>query len=200
MGEATIPYLSGTAGRRTSYDCLFRQVWVTVGGTAPSLCHSKVTAPSLYQVIFLSSLNAIIPCTLLVLLLYVSPSRTHPTGLDRIRPPSLPDGRDGNGRSSDLRPLRASASSHTRMTGMPRLMASGLPEKMSVTIVLAAIRRLQQRDCPGFSPDSLLNPTLWRSPGRWGKAGYQLQVQRYGIFLTLAPYTARFLQLHGLFV
>ena len=38
-------------------------------------------------------------------------------------------------------------------------MASGLPEKMSVTIVLAAIRRLQQRDCPGFSPDSLLITT-----------------------------------------
>ena len=37
-------------------------------------------------------------------------------------------------------------------------MASGLPEKMSVTMVLAAIRRLQQRDCPGFSPDSLLIP------------------------------------------
>lgn len=35
-------------------------------------------------------------------------------------------------------------------------MASGLPEKMSVTMVLAAIRRLQQRDCPGVSPDSLL--------------------------------------------
>ena len=35
-------------------------------------------------------------------------------------------------------------------------MASGLPEKMSVTMVLAAIRRLQQRDCPGFTPDSLL--------------------------------------------
>ena len=34
-------------------------------------------------------------------------------------------------------------------------MANGLPEKMSVTIVLAAIRCLQQRDCPGFSPDSL---------------------------------------------
>ena len=38
-------------------------------------------------------------------------------------------------------------------------MASGLPEKMSVTMVLAAIRRLQQRDCPGFSPDSLLITT-----------------------------------------
>lgn len=36
-------------------------------------------------------------------------------------------------------------------------MASGLPEKMSVTMVLAAIRRLQQRDCPGFSPDSPFN-------------------------------------------
>lgn len=35
-------------------------------------------------------------------------------------------------------------------------MASGLPEKLSVTMLLAAIRRLQQRDCPGFSPDSLL--------------------------------------------
>lgn len=38
-------------------------------------------------------------------------------------------------------------------------MASGLPEKMSVTMVLASIRRLQQRDCPGFSPDSLLITT-----------------------------------------
>ena len=39
-------------GRRTSYDCLFWQVWVTVGGTAPSPYQSKVTAPSLHQVIF----------------------------------------------------------------------------------------------------------------------------------------------------
>lgn len=55
-------------------------------------------------------------------------------------------------------------------------MASGLPEKMSVTMMLAAIRRLQQRDCPGFSPDSLLitthtsrwvfsTPRLYRSYG-----------------------------------
>lgn len=29
-------------------------------------------------------------------------------------------------------------------------MASGLPEKMSVTMVLAAIRRLQQRDLSGL--------------------------------------------------
>ena len=28
-------------GRRTSYNCHFRQVWVTVGGTAPSLYHSS---------------------------------------------------------------------------------------------------------------------------------------------------------------
>lgn len=42
---------------------------------------------------------------------------------------------------------------------MQKLMTSGLPEKMSVTIVLVAIRRLQQRDCPGFSPDSLLITT-----------------------------------------
>ena len=60
MGEDTIPCLSGTAGRRTSYDCLFCQVLVTVGGTAPSLYHSgKATAPSQYQskvtnVLFLS--------------------------------------------------------------------------------------------------------------------------------------------------
>ena len=63
MGEDTIPCLSGTAGRRTSYDCFFCQVLVTVGGTAPSLYHSgKATAPSLYlskvtNVLFLSSHN-----------------------------------------------------------------------------------------------------------------------------------------------
>ena len=60
MGEDTIPCLSGTAGRRTSYDCFFCQVLVTVGGTAPSLYHSgKATAPSQYlskvtNVLFLS--------------------------------------------------------------------------------------------------------------------------------------------------
>ena len=46
-------------------------------------------------------------------------------------------------------------------------MASGLPEKMSVTMVLAAIRRLQQRDCPGFSPDSLfIDCASQRQPNR----------------------------------
>ncbi len=45
------------------------------------------------------------------------------------------------------------------LTCVLKLMATGLPEKMSVTMVLAAIRRLQQRDCPGFSPDSILITT-----------------------------------------
>ena len=57
-------------------------------------------------------------------------------------------------------------------------MASGLPEKMSVTMVLAAIRRLQQRDCPGFSPDSLLITTH--------KSGEALHAPR-----TFAPTAAR---------
>ncbi len=58
-------------------------------------------------------------------------------------------------------------------------MASGLPEKMSVTMVLAAIRRLQQRDCPGFSPDSLLITTHKPCLRRQEVAANQLRVQRY---------------------
>ena len=58
-------------------------------------------------------------------------------------------------------------------------MASGLPEKLSVTMVLAAIRRLQQRDCPGFSPDSLLITTHQSCLGRQKVAANQLRVQRY---------------------
>ena len=58
-------------------------------------------------------------------------------------------------------------------------MASGLPEKMSVTILLAAIRRLQQRDCPGFSPDSLLITTHKPCLRRQEVAANQLRVQRY---------------------
>ena len=58
-------------------------------------------------------------------------------------------------------------------------MASGLPEKLSVTMVLAAIRRLQQRDCPGFSPDSLLITTHQSCLGRQEVAANQLRVQRY---------------------
>ena len=58
-------------------------------------------------------------------------------------------------------------------------MASGLPEKMSVTMVLAAIRRLQQRDCPGFSPDSLLITTHSSCQRRQKVAANQLRVQRY---------------------
>ena len=57
-------------------------------------------------------------------------------------------------------------------------MASGLPEKMSVTMLLAAIRRLQQRDCPGFSPDSLLITTHQSCLGRQKVAANQLRVQR----------------------
>ena len=58
-------------------------------------------------------------------------------------------------------------------------MASGLPEKLSVTMVLAAIRRLQQRDCPGFSPDSLLITTHSSCLRRQKVAANQLRVQRY---------------------
>ena len=58
-------------------------------------------------------------------------------------------------------------------------MASGLPEKMSVTMVLAAIRRLQQRDCPGFSPDSLLITTHKPCLRRQEVAANQLRLQRY---------------------
>ncbi len=53
-------------------------------------------------------------------------------------------------------------------------MASGLPEKMSVTMVLAAIRR-----CPGFSPDSLLITTHSSCLRRQKVAANQLRVQRY---------------------
>ena len=63
-------------------------------------------------------------------------------------------------------------------------MASGLPEKMSVTMVLAAIRRLQQRDCPGFSPDSLLITTHSSCLRRQKVAANQLRVQRYDFFPT----------------
>ena len=58
-------------------------------------------------------------------------------------------------------------------------MASGLPEKMSVTMVLTAIRRLQQRDCPGFSPDSLLITTHPPCLRRQEVAANQLRLQRY---------------------
>ena len=124
----------------------------------------------------------------------MSPSRTHPTGLDRIigifsfsffifpfhfsrecSPRNFFS--DGNGRSSDLRP--PSISLYVIHKKDAKLMASGLPEKMSVTMVLAAIRRLQQRDCPGFSPDSLLITTHQSCLGRQEVAANQLRVQRY---------------------
>jgi hypothetical protein len=65
------------------------------------------------------------------------------------------------------------------LTCVLKLMASGLPEKLSVTMVLAAIRRLQQRDCPGFSPDSLLITTHSSCLRRQKVAANQLRVQRY---------------------
>ena len=58
-------------------------------------------------------------------------------------------------------------------------MASGLPEKMSVTMMLAAIRRLQKRDCPGFSPDYLLITTPKPCLRRQEVAANQLRLQRY---------------------
>ena len=75
-------------------------------------------------------------------------------------------------------------------------MASGLPEKMSVTMVLAAIRRLQQRDCPGFSPDSLLITTHKPCLRRQEVAANQLRLQRYNkkmnkrLFYLLFYYTS----------
>lgn len=54
------------------------------------------------------------------------------------------------------------------LTCILKLMVSGLPEKMSVTMVLTAIRRLQQRDCPGFSPDSLFNHYAQTMPAAAG--------------------------------
>ena len=115
----------------------------------------------------------------------MSPSRTHPTGLDRIigivsfyitEIFFVNFFSDGNGRSSDLRPSRISFYVNIKDA---KLMASGLPEKMSVTMVLAAIRRLQQRDCPGFSPDSLLITTHQSCLRRQKVAANQLRVQRY---------------------
>ena len=115
----------------------------------------------------------------------MSPSRTHPTGLDRIigivsfyitEIFFVNFFSDGNGRSSDLRPSRISFYVNIKDA---KLMASGLPEKMSVTMMLAAIRRLQQRDCPGFSPDSLLITTHQSCLGRQKVAANQLRVQRY---------------------
>ena len=72
-------------------------------------------------------------------------------------------------------------------------MASGLPEKLSVTMVLAAIRRLQQRDCPGFSPDSLLITTHQPCLGRQEVAVNQLRVQRYDKKMTLFKFSLSFL-------
>ena len=72
-------------------------------------------------------------------------------------------------------------------------MASGLPEKMSVTMVLAAIRRLQQRDCPGFSPDSLLITTHSSCLRRQKVAANQLRVQRYDKKMTLFKFSLSFL-------
>ena len=72
-------------------------------------------------------------------------------------------------------------------------MASGLPEKMSVTMLLAAIRRLQQRDCPGFSPDSLLITTHQPCLGRQEVAVNQLRVQRYDKKMTLFKFSLSFL-------
>lgn len=111
----------------------------------------------------------------------MSPSRTHPTGLDRIigivfflypRDILFLSQRYSLGISFPM----ATAG---LLTCVLKLMASGLPEKLSVTMVLAAIRRLQQRDCPGFSPDSLLITTHSSCLRRQKVAANQLRVQRY---------------------
>ncbi len=126
--------------------------------------------------------------------MYVAPSRAHPTGLDRIIP--LHHARMAETATAGLLTCALHYTPHAprEVQECQKLMASGLPEKMSVTVVLAATRRLQQRDCPGFSPDSLLIAThsnrppgsLPRDEGRgcshlWRHdvAANQLRVQRY---------------------
>lgn len=115
----------------------------------------------------------------------MSPSRTHPTGLDRIigivfflypRDILWKFFSDGNGRSSDLRPPRISLYVNIKRCKTHGKRSS---RKMSVTMVLAAIRRLQQRDCPGFSPDSLLITTHSSCLRRQKVAANQLRVQSY---------------------
>ena len=107
----------------------------------------------------------------------MSPSRTHPTGLDRIIGIfSFSFFIFQRVFSQELSFPMATAG---LLTCILKLMASGLPEKMSVTMVLAAIRRLQQRDCPGFSPDSLLITTHSSCLRRQKVAANQLRVQSY---------------------
>ena len=107
----------------------------------------------------------------------MSPSRTHPTGLDRIIGIfSFSFFIFQRVFSQELSFPMATAG---LLTCILKLMASGLPEKMSVTMVLAAIRRLQQRDCPGFSPDSLLITTHKPCLRRQEVAANQLRVQIY---------------------
>ena len=107
----------------------------------------------------------------------MSPSRTHPTGLDRIIGIfSFSFFIFQRVFSQELSFPMATAG---LLTCILKLMASGLPEKMSVTMVLAAIRRLQQRDCPGFSPDSLLITTHKPCLRRQEVAANQLRLQRY---------------------
>ena len=83
---------------------------------------------------------------------------------------------DGNGRSSDLHPPSISLYVNIKRCKTHGKRSS---EKLSVTMVLAAIRRLQQRDCPGFSPDSLLITTHSSCLRRQKVAANQLRVQRY---------------------
>ena len=67
----------------------------------------------------------------------VSPSRTHPTGLDETScSDRILHWHEGNGRSSDLH-LRLLFRHKDAAEQSIRLKASGLPEKMSVTIRLA---------------------------------------------------------------
>ena len=98
----------------------------------------------------------------------MSPSRTHPTGLDRIIgffPLKFPKNAlgnihsDGNGRSSDLHPQ-----THGKRSSRKNVSDHGA---------------CQQRDCPGFSPDSLLITTHKPCLRRQEVAANQLRLQRY---------------------
>lgn len=107
----------------------------------------------------------------------MSPSRTHPTGLDRII--GIISFSFFHFSREVLLGTSFPMATAGLLTCVLKLMASGLPEKMSVTMMLAAIRRLQQRDCPGFSPDSLLITTHKPCLRRQEVAANQLRMQRY---------------------
>ena len=94
----------------------------------------------------------------------MSPSRTHPTGLDEIiflsadysllknKQQGAAIRKDGNGRSSDLHP----SDKRSSRKNVSDLLDACLFFPGGICAPHYGKRCLQQRDCPGFSPDSLL--------------------------------------------